>query len=104
MRSECYQQSIVATGRAPVAVDPTQAPWSIIPPVFHAFRDRGADSDGSHSGDAMMSDGVSLIFFLHVFAQILTTVVQRALWRTLDATLPISLLLYKPPGPLSRLR
>lgn len=62
MRSECYQQSMVATGRAPVAVDPTQAPWSIIPPVFHASRNRGADDD-LYIGDAAMSDSVSLVIF-----------------------------------------
>jgi hypothetical protein len=57
MRTECYHQSIVATGHAPVAVDSAQA-RSIIPPVFHAFRDPAAD-DGLRTGDATMSDGVS---------------------------------------------
>jgi len=46
-------------GHAPVTIDPTQAPWSIIPPVFHAFRDRGVD-DGLHTSYAMMTDSGAL--------------------------------------------
>jgi hypothetical protein len=51
---------MVATGRAPVAVDSAQAPWLAIPPVFNAFRDDAAD-DGVPTGDAAMSDGASII-------------------------------------------
>jgi hypothetical protein len=85
MRTECYHQSVVATGHAPVAVDSAQA-WSIIHPVFHAFRDPAAD-DGLRMGDASMSDGVSLILPA-CFAGILMSFIQKAFWKALDDALP----------------
>jgi len=65
MRTECYRQSMVATGTRPMPVDPAKAPWSVIPPVFHAFRDDATD-EGPHAEDVAINDGVSPIHSAYI--------------------------------------
>jgi len=53
MRSECYMQAMVASGRRPEPVDSVKTPWAILPPIFNAVRVEGGCGDG----EVLMGDG-----------------------------------------------
>ena len=69
MRSECYMQSMVASGKRPEPVDSAKTPWAVLPPIFNAVRVEG--NGGYGNGEVVMGDEAeSGMSFFSLFSKI----------------------------------